>query len=337
MATQTPNAATKNILVFFASHRESGIAVVVAFLALLVTLRAPVFLTLGNFRDIGMDISALIILAVAQTLVIITGGIDLSIESTLALCAMVVGTTLRGQPDMPIVLLILLGIGIGALLGAFNGLLITLGKVPPIIVTLGTVGIYRGLVFVVSGGSWVAPSDVPDRFRQLAWYKVFGAFPMLIVFALLTAAIFAYFMKYTRTGRQIYAVGSNLKAAQLSGFRVEYTRFAVYVISGALAGFAGILWLARISVVQNNTAQGFVLQSVAAAVVGGTSISGGSGTILGTLLGALFIGILANGLTLVHISEFWQLAVQGLVILGAVILNAQITRRLQQLMSLRKI
>jgi rhamnose transport system permease protein len=123
----------------------------------------------------------------------------------------------------------------------------------------------------------------------------------------------------------------------VSGFRVERTRFIVYVLSGALAGFAGILWTARFSVVQNNTALGFELQSVASAVVGGTSIYGGSGTILGTVLGALFIGILANALTLVHISEFWQLAVQGIVILGAVISNALLARKLQKLMSLRKV
>jgi rhamnose transport system permease protein len=194
---------------------------------------------------------------------------------------------------------------------------------------------YRGLVFVVSGGSWVSPSDVPDRVNGLAWQRMFGV-PMLIWWAVLVAIIFAYFMKYARTGRQIYAVGSNLKAAMVAGFRVERTRFVVYVLSGALAGFAGILWLARFSVVQNNTALGFELQTVAAAVVGGTSIYGGSGTILGSVLGALFIGILANGLTLVHISEFWQLAVQGLVILGAVIMNALIARRLHKLMTLER-
>jgi rhamnose transport system permease protein len=336
MTTQTQNASTKGLMVFFASHRESGIAAVIILLAMLVTVRAPVFLTLGNIRDIGMDISALTIVAIAQTMVVITGGIDLSIESSLALCAMLVGTTVRDHPGIPPVFAILIGIAFGALLGMVNGIFVTIGKVPPIIVTLGTISIYRGFVFVLSKGSWVAPNQVPGWVSKLAWSKVLGM-PTIIIFALLTALVFAYFMKYTRTGRQIYAVGSNLKAAQLSGFRVERTRFLVYVLSGALAGLAGILWLARFSNVQNNTALGFVLQSVAATIVGGTSISGGSGTILGTVLGALFIGVLANALTLVHISEFWQLAVQGFVILGAVISNALITRRLQQLMSLRKI
>ncbi len=328
-------SSNNSVFLFFASHRESGIAAVVVLLAIVITLRAPVFFTLENFRDIGMEIAALIIVAIAQTLVIITSGIDLSVESTLALCAMTVGITVRDHPNTPVVLLVLLGIGLGAILGAINGSLVTLGKVPPIIATLGTLSIYRGLVFVVSQGSWVSPSDVPEKVRALAWSSI-GGIPLLIVFALLTAAIFAYFMKYTRTGRQIYAIGSNLKAAQVSGFQVERTRFVVYVLSGALSGFAGVLWLARFSVVQNNTALGFLLFTVAAAVVGGTSIYGGSGTILGTLVGALFIGILANGLNLVHISEFWQLAVQGLVILGAVIANAYIARRLQYMMSLRR-
>ncbi|PIE35412.1 branched-chain amino acid ABC transporter permease [candidate division KSB3 bacterium] len=336
MNARTPQSSKKSLFFFFASHRESGIILVIAVLVILVAIRAPVFLTTGNIRDIGMDISALIIVAIAQTMVIITAGIDLSVASNLALCAMTVGTTVRDHPNTPILLVILLGVALGALLGAINGVFITLGKVPPIIVTLGTMSIYRGLVFVMSGGSWVGASDVTEEFVSLAWTKWFGI-PQLIIFAALTAVVFAYFMKYTRTGRQIYAIGSNLKAAQISGFRVERTQLIVYILSGALAGFAGVLWAARFSVVQNNSALGFELQSVASAVVGGTSIYGGSGTILGTVLGALFIGILANALTLVHISEFWQLAVQGLVILGAVIVNALIARRLQRLISFRNI
>jgi len=336
MTRSTQQPLQERLFLFFASHRESGIALVILLLAVLITLRAPVFLTFANMRDIGMEISALIIVAIAQTMVIITAGIDLSLASTLALCAMTVGTTVRAHPDSPVFLLVLLGVGLGTLLGAINATLITVGKVPPIIATLGTMSMYRGLIFVVSGGSWVAPSDIPETFRQLAWLNIFHV-PMLIIWAALMALFFAYFLKYTRTGRQIYAVGSNLKAALVSGFRVERTRFVVYVLAGALAGFAGILWTARFSVVQNNTALGFELYTVAAAVVGGTSIYGGSGTILGTILGALFIGILSNGLTLVHISEFWQLAVQGLVILGAVIMNAMIARRLQRMMTLRQI
>ena len=325
----------KGLFLFFARHRESGIALVIVLLTILVTLRAPVFVTIGNMRDIGMDISALIIVAIAQTMVIITAGIDLSVSSTLALSAMTIGIVGRDYPNTPLLLLILIGVGLGAILGSINASLITLGKVPPIIVTLGTLSVYRGMVFVVSGGSWVAPSDVPERVRALAWTNVFGV-PMLILWAILLAIVFAYLMKNSRLCRQIYAIGSNLKAAKVSGFRVERTQFIVYVISGALAGFAGVLWLARFSVVQNNTGMGFELQSVASAVVGGTSIYGGSGSILGTVMGALFIGMLANGLTLVHIPEFWQLAVQGMVILGAVVLNALIARRLHKLMTAQR-
>ncbi|PID56773.1 branched-chain amino acid ABC transporter permease [candidate division KSB3 bacterium] len=334
MSAQTQQRSKKSLFFFFASHRESGIFLVIVVLVILVTLRAPVFLTTGNIRDIGMDISALLIVAIAQTMVIITAGIDLSVASTLALCAMTVGTTVRDHPTVPLLLVVFLGIALGALLGSLNGAFVTLGKVPPIIVTLGTMSMYRGLVFVMSGGSWVGASDVTEDFVALAWTKILGI-PTLIIFAVLTALMFSYVMKYTRTGRQIYAIGSNLTAAQISGFRVERTQFLVYILSGALAGFAGVLWASRFSVVQNNSALGFELQSVASAVVGGTSIYGGSGTILGTVLGALFIGILANALTLVHISEFWQLAVQGLVILGAVIINALIARRLQHIISSR--
>ena len=336
MATQPQTSSQHKAFLFFASHRESGILAVIILLSLLITARAPVFLSMKNIGDIGMDISALIIVAIAQTMVIITGGIDLSVASNLALCAMSVGVLQRAYPGAPVFLLVVLGIAIGALLGVINATLITAGKVPPIIATLGTMSMTRGMIFVVSKGSWVASTDVPQSFRDLAWLKI-GNVPLLIIWAAVAALLFAYFMKYTRTGRQIYAIGSNLKAANVAGFDVERTRFVVYVLAGALSGFAGMLWMARFAVVQNNTALGFELQTVASAVVGGTSIYGGSGTILGTILGALFIGILANGLTLVHISEFWQMAVQGVVILGAVVINALIARRLQAVMSLRKV
>ncbi|MBK9711866.1 MAG: ABC transporter permease [Kouleothrix sp.] len=319
------------VQVFFKS-REAGILLIIAVLVALVSLRNPAFLTAGNFGDIVLNISILVIVALAQAMVIITRGIDLSVSSTIGLTAMMVSYTIVAFPGMPTVLAIPLGMALGAALGSFNGLLIASGGVPPIIATLGTLSIYRGLVFFYSQGTWINAFEMPPSFRQLAKGTPLGV-SNLILFAVVVAAAVYYFLKYSRTGRDIYAVGSNPDAARFAGIRTERIIFLVYVISGLLAGLAGVLWASRYEAAQTNTALGFELQTVAASVVGGVSTLGGSGTVLGVVLGAFLLGVINNALTLVQISPFWQLAAQGLLILLAVIADAAISRRVQRLTS----
>ncbi|MCB0196207.1 MAG: ABC transporter permease [Anaerolineae bacterium] len=302
---------------------------------ILVSLRSPNFLTLDNFEDILLNISILAIVALAQTMVIITRGIDLSVGSMIGLVAMMVSFVLLEHPEMSPWLAVLLGMLIGCALGCFNGFIITVGGVPPIIATLGTLSVYRGAVFLYSQGTWVNAFEMPQSFKLLAKGTPFGL-PNLVIFAVVIAAIIYYFLNYTRPGRDIYAVGSNPAAAQVAGIRVQRTIFMVYVISGLLCGLAGVLWASRFEAAQTNTALGFELQTVAAAVVGGVNIFGGSGTVSGVLLGALLLGIINNALTLVRISPFWQLAAQGSLILLAVIVDSMILRRLQQTLSGRK-
>jgi len=310
-------------------YREAGISLIILILVVLVTLRSPEFLTLDNFRNILLNISILVIVALAQAMVIITHGIDLSVSSMIGLVAMMVAFVVKQYPGMPMVTAILLGLALGAVLGMVNGLIITYGKVPPIIATLGTLSIYRGLVFFYSGGTWINSFELPKSFKMLSKGTPLGL-PNMVIYAIIVAVIVYYFLNYTRTGRSIYAVGGNPDAAAVAGIRTQRILFLVYLLSGIACGLAAVLWASRFESAQTNTALGFELQTVAAAVVGGVSISGGVGTVPGVLLGALLLGVIQNALTLVRISPFWQLAAQGLLILIAVIADNLIARRFQR-------
>jgi rhamnose transport system permease protein len=309
--------------------REAGISLFILILVAAVTVRAPSFLTVDNFEDILLNISILAIVALAQTMVIITHGIDLSVSSMIGLVGMMVAFLVKQNPEMPVVLPVMVGMALGAVLGTFNGLIITYGKVPPIIATLGTLSIYRGLIFYYSQGTWINSFELPASFKTLSKGTPLGL-PNMVIIAILVAVIVYFFLNYTRTGRDIFAVGSNPEAAQFAGIRRERITFLVYLISGLLSGLAAVLWISRFESAQTNTALGFELQTVAASVVGGVSISGGVGTVSGVLLGALLLGIIQNSLTLIRISPFWQLAAQGLLILIAVISDKWILNRIER-------
>jgi rhamnose transport system permease protein len=317
------------LLLLLASVREVGIVLFLAILIPLISMRQPRFFAVDNFRDILLDIAIVSIVSIGQMMIIIARGIDLSVGSVLGLVAMVVGLMIRDKPAFPMLVAVLAGVAMGLFLGSINGLLVTKGRVPSIIATLGTLSIYRGLVIVISKGEWVDAYRVPPAFVQITRAPLLGA-PALIIYALVIAVIFYYFLNYTRTGRDIYAIGSNPAAASMAGIRSQRITFLVFAITGTLAGLSGVLWASRFAAVANDTGTGFELQTVAAAVIGGVNIYGGSGTVPGVLLGALLMGIIVNALTITGISPFWRLAVQGLVILLAVIVDAIIERRLRR-------
>ena len=335
MTVQNPSAAKSpmfsfsNLLWTLVRFREAGISIFILILVVAVAVRAPSFLTVDNFKDILLNISILTIVALAQTMVIITHGIDLSVSSMIGLVAMMVAFVVKQNPEMPVLLAVVLGMALGAVLGSFNGLIITYGNVPPIIATLGTLSVYRGLVFFYSQGTWINSFELPPAFKLLSKGTPLGL-PNMVIIALVVALVVYYFLNYTRTGRDIYAVGSNPEAAQYSGIRKQRVIFLVYLLSGLLAGLAAVLWVSRFESAQTNTALGFELQTVAASVVGGVSISGGVGTIPGVMLGALLLGIIQNALTLIRISPFWQLAAQGMLILIAVISDKWILTRVER-------
>jgi rhamnose transport system permease protein len=336
MTSSTGETGRRSIFLLLAGIRETGIIIFILLLVLAVSLRSPYFFNVENFRDIVLDIAILSMVAIGQMMVILTAGIDLSVGSGIGLSAMVIGMYMTFHWGMPPWGAVLMGIGLGIIMGGFNAIVVTVGRVPPIIATLGTLSIYRGLVYVFSLGAWVDADEVPDSFKQFTIDKVLGV-PNLVIFAIIVAIIFYYFLNHTRIGREIYAVGGNETAAQMAGINVNRVRFLVFVLSGALYGMAGVMWVSRYANAANNTAMGYELQSIAAAIVGGVSIFGGVGTVPGVLLGALVLGIINNAVNLIGISPFWKQVMYGLVILLAVISDSLISRRLQRARMVRRI
>ncbi len=306
--------------------RDLGLVFFIIILSIGVQLRNPRFLTFENINDLLTNTAILSILAVGMMLVIITRGIDLSIGATLALAGMSSALLVGSYPELPPIVAILFGTLIGLLCGAIIGGLIAKVDILPIIATLGLMNIYRGITFMVSGGKWVSAHQMPVSYKAIATSKILGI-NTLIFIAIIIYIIFYYFINHTRTGRQIYATGSNPDSAKISGINTSKIIWLVYIIMGGLAGLAGVLWVSKFASAQGNTAMGYELNVIAACVLGGVSISGGTGKISGLLMGTLLLGILNNALPLINVSPFWQNAIQGFVILTAVIINTLIKRK----------
>lgn len=309
--------------------RELGLLVVLLLIFVGVGLPVPRFVSVNNLRDILLSVAIIAIIAVGETLVVLTRNVDLSVSAIVGLVAFVSGDLFKEHPGISMAVVIAIGCAIGLGLGLVNGLLASYGGVPSIVVTLGTLYIYRGLDYAYAGGKQVNAFDVPDRFLSLATDSIFGI-PLLIVIAAVIALIFALFLRYARIGRQLYAIGSNPEAARLAGIQSNRLVLLAFVISGLLSGIAGILWAARFATVDANAATGLELLVVAAVVVGGVNIFGGSGTILGAMLGAILLATIQDALNILNISAFWLQAFYGAAILLAVILDTLIMRRLQR-------
>jgi rhamnose transport system permease protein len=318
--------------------RELGLLIVLLLIILIVGIQAPRFLSIDNFEQILLSIAILAIVAVGETLVVLTRNVDLSVGSMVGVTAFVTAYFFKQLPDINLLLGILLGCALGLVLGIVNGLIVSYGRVPAIVATLGTLYVYRGLVFVFAANttSQVNASDVPRSYLELATTQIFGI-PALILIAAAIAVIVGYFLHASPTGRQLYATGSNPEAASMIGISRNWLVFATFAASGLLSGLAGVLWGARFATVDATAATGLELQVIAAVVVGGVNIFGGSGTILGVVLGAIVLGTLQNALNILNISQFWLLALYGAAILGAVVLDAFITRWVQRtILSRRK-
>ncbi|MDI3543374.1 MAG: rhamnose transport system permease protein [Candidatus Atribacteria bacterium] len=309
--------------------RELGIIVFIIVISVLIGIRNPRFLTWSNFHDILIDTAALSVLSVGMMLVLVTGGIDLSMESVLALTGMVAGMMVKQNPQLSPFFMLILGLLLGGLLGSITGLIVAQGRVVPIIATLSMMYIYRGITFIISGGKWINAYEMPDSFKAIATGRWLGL-SKLIYIVLAVYLVFYYFVNHTHTGREIYAVGSNKEAARIIGINTQFITWLVYAISGALSGLAGVMWVARYASAQNDTASGFVMTIVAACVLGGVSITGGVGTISGILLGSITVGIINNALPMIRVSPFWKMALQGLIILVAAIVNIAIARNMEK-------
>ncbi|MEO3692182.1 ABC transporter permease [Roseateles paludis] len=302
--------------------REPLLALTIVALILAVGLRAPVFLSGGSLAGLVTDSALLTMLALTQMLVIVTRGIDLSAASNLALSGMVAAMLAAHVPGLPLPLVVLSAMLTGLLLGLLNGWLIGHLALPPIVITLGTMSVYRGLVFVLSGGAWVSAHQMPADFIAFPLTPLLGL-PQLVWVAAASWLVVAGLARHSRFGRDLYAIGNAPQSAAYIGIPTARRLLWAYGLSGLMAGLCGYLWVARYAVAYTEIAYGFEFTVIAACVIGGISIAGGTGSALGALLGALFLTVIGNALPVLQVSPFWQSALTGLVILAAVLLNAR--------------
>ena len=305
-----------------ASRRDFAFGALTLALFIAVTLAFPGFASPRNLAGLLDDTAILIMLALAQMLVILVRGIDLSIAANLALCGMLAALFNQAFPGAGVLPVLLISLLAGGLLGAFNGLLVWKLRLPPIVVTLGTMSIYRGVIYLLSSGDWVNENEMSPAFTAFPRLEFLGL-SLLTWLSALVVAGFIFALRRTRLARDLYAAGGNPHAAEYSGIDAGRAQFIAYTLCGAIAGLCGYLWVARFAVAYTDIALGFELSVIAACLIGGVSIAGGAGSAVGVLLGCLFIGIVRSALPLVGISAFWQMFINGAVILVAVLLSAR--------------
>jgi rhamnose transport system permease protein len=311
-----------------ARQRELSLLAIMFVLGGLVSIAAPQFLTPSNLSQVAVLASIIAVAAVGEALVIITRNVDLSVEAMIGLVAYCVAVVLE-QHTLEAPAAIVFGIGLGLVLGMINGVIVTIFRVPAIVATLGTLSVFRGIDYLIAGSHQVPLAGLPPGFTDASRDSIFGI-PMFVVIALIVVVIGSVLLRYTRFGRQLYAVGSNPEAAAILGIPSRLVVFIAFALCGLLSGVAGVLWVIEFGTINGTSATGVVLAVVAAVVVGGVNIFGGSGTVAGATLGALFLGFIANALILVGLSQFWLQAIYGLVILAAVGADALILRRIQR-------
>jgi rhamnose transport system permease protein len=316
--------------------REMSILLVLLAVVAATTIKSPSFLfSSTGWRNLLLSPSMVLLLAVGQAVVIITRNVDLSVGSILGLTAWMTGQLFIAHPGLPSVAVFFLGALAGAGLGLVNGVLVGYGKVPALVITLGTLYIYRGVVLTWAGANLVSASQIPDGFLNLGTQQVL-TIPVLFILAMVVVVAVGYYLQTARTGRELYAVGSDPDAAVLYGLPVRGRVIGAFILSGALAGVAGVVFAARYGTVSSDAGTGIELQAVAAAVIGGVAIFGGSGTVWGAAIGAVLLVTINSALPVVGISDFWQQALVGALIIAAIILDRVLAvRRAHKLIEAR--
>jgi rhamnose transport system permease protein len=324
-AVHAPKSKRRNVLAELVRSREATLFVVLIALIAATAAVKPEFLNLQNLRDVLLNVSIIGLLTAGMTVVMLMRHIDLSVASVVGVSAYSVGALYVMFPHMPIVVAMLAGIAIGFLIGAVNGTLVTFGRVPSLVATLSTLYIVRGADYAWVHGGQINATSLPDAFSRIATGSLLGI-PNLVLIAVVVLVAIGVYLKQYRGGREHYAIGSNPEAARLAGIQVERRVMIGFLLSGAIAGLAGVLWLARFGTVDASTAKGIELQVVAAAVVGSVAITGGVGTIMGATLGALVLGVINIALVVLRVSPFWQQAIQGALIVAAIALDTMLAR-----------
>ena len=316
--------------------REIGIIGALALLIAVTAILEPRFVHADSLRNLALNASIFAILAVGQTLVIITRNVDLSVSSVLGLSAFLAGDLLSKHPGMALPIVFLLGIALGAACGLFNGILVTWGQVPALVVTLGTLYAFRGIAFLWTSGRQVNAETLPDSFLNLGSDSVLGV-PILVLIALVIVVVIGQWLRDYRAGRELYAIGSNPEGARLAGVRSGRRVLVAFVLSGALAGLGGVLFTARFGTVDATAGVGYELTVIAAAVVGGVAIFGGTGTVYGAALGALLLTTITSSLIVLRVPAFWQQASIGALLLIAIALDRLVGLRVDAALRRRSV
>jgi rhamnose transport system permease protein len=313
--------------------RELGIVLALAALVIYTAAGNPRFLSGQSIRDILLNTAILAVMATGQAVVVITRNIDLSVGSVLGVSAWIVASMMSDHQGLPMIAAIVVGLLVGAACGLLNGILVRYGKVPALVVTLGTLYIYRGITYSWAGGKQVNADKLPQHFLQFANDSILGI-PWLVLIALVVVGGVSLVMRNYRVGRELYAMGSSPQAAELAGIPVARNLLGAFVTSGALAGLAGVLFAARFGTVDAAAGTGYELNVVAAVVVGGVAVFGGSGTVWGAGLGALLLTVIGSALAVLDINQFWQQAIVGALIVLAIGADRLVAVRIAR--SLRK-
>jgi rhamnose transport system permease protein len=318
---QPGSSAATAIVRRIATARETGILIALLVVILVATISNPSFLFSNDgFRDLLLTPSLLLLVAVGSAIVIITRNVDLSVGSIVGLTAYLTGRMFIDIPGIPMIGVFIGGVLFGALLGLINGALVAFARVPALVITLGTLYIYRGINVAWAGGDRINASDLPKDFRALGTDRILGI-PILTIIAFVVLIAAAWYLRNLRSGRELYAIGSDPAAAHLYGLRVTRRVIGAFVVSGALAGLAGVLYAARYGTVSSAAGFGWELQAIGAAVIGGVAISGGVGTVWGAAIGAFLLLTINRALPILGIEDFWQRAVVGALIIGSIVLD----------------
>lgn len=312
-----------NPLLAFFKQREMNIFAVLIIVSLAISLFSPYFLSINNLMGVSRSISITAIMAIGMTMVVITGGIDLSVGSVMGLSSLM--TALMFQSGFPAYLAVSVGLLVGVVVGLINGILITKINLPPFIATLGTLSIGRGAIYMITKGFPITPK-IPDGYSFIG-QGYLGFIPVPVILMIVLMIIFSIIMTRTRFGRHVYAIGGNETAARLSGVKTNLTKILVYLLSGIISAIAGIILFARLSSAEPASGFGAELEVIAAAAIGGASLAGGYGSIIGAIIGAGLIGVISNGIVLLNINTYAQQAITGVVILIAVSIDMWRSKR----------
>ena len=307
--------------------RELGILLALAIVVGITTFHNSNFLSATSVQQLLSGAAIIAMLAIGETIVIVTRNVDLSIGSILGISAYAVGVTFQNHPHVWIPFVFLIGLGIGVLCGIVNGAITTIARVPSLVVTLGTLYVIRGVDARWAGGNQVGASALPNSFTNIG-YGTFLGIPYIAYAAIIAVAVATYAMRTFRTSRDFYAIGSNPEAARLAGIPIERRLFFAFVLSGGIAGLAGAFWLSLYGSVDAIAGQGYEFQVIAAVVVGGVAIFGGSGTVLGAALGALLLNTIDSALVVLNVSSSWSSAIAGALLLGAIAFDRLLSVRI---------